>query len=167
MDSDISIDSIQLNLDKKKHFFDPERIFRHQMAIGKAEDYDVRQLPQMSDEQLGQVIGYFSAMLSFLTAETAGYSSSLAAVKALHGKQYAKVSFTIEKEYDDRRRPLKMSLEGLVYDRDPKLEEMKDIMTDLEAHYKLADGYREAWGILYNAASREITRRQSEIDKRR
>lgn len=128
--------------------------------------WDIQHVELASNEQLGEMLSYFGSWLAYLNAELGSLEGEYAAVK---GSGSIGIGIAVSKLEKDGtgRRPLKDSLFGVAIANNPELRATKRREVELEALIKTAEGYRDSWKILWETASRELTRRQMELEKKR
>ena len=129
--------------------------------------FDITRLELLNNEQLGEMLSYYGSYTAYMNAQLGMIAGELAGVRGhifmLENEEIAKG----ERNLPPGRRPLKDTLLGEAIANNEYLRSAKMREAELEAQYKQAEGYRDAWKGLYETASRELTRRQIQFEQKR
>lgn len=150
-------------LEKLKDRYDVDHLLR---PPATNPSWNIHNIDTANNEQLGEMLSYFGSQLSFHNAELGLIEGELAAVQGSGGIALQIAVAKLEMEGTGRR-PLKDTLEGMAIGDSSSLRATKRKEIELTAKAREISGYRDAWNILWQTTSREITRRQMEMEKRR
>lgn len=140
--------------------YDMHQLLRHPSK--PQNEFDITRLNTVSSAELGEMLGYFSAMFAYVNAQYSLLDGQLTAVRNNFEVSLNIETFKIESTYTDKRRPLKDSIEGIALSQNQNLSRMKMKQIELEAQVRVTKGFAASWETLYQAVSREVTRRGNE-----
>jgi hypothetical protein len=151
-------------IEELAHNFDMNNLLRAP-ARPEGIELDITRLNLLSNEQLGVLLGYYSGMFAFVNAQYSILDAQFSAVKENFEIAMNLEIYKVESQFTDKRRPLKDGLIGMALDNNEnlKITKMKEI--ELEAKARVAKGFATSWDVLYQAVSREVSRRAMEINR--
>lgn len=124
--------------------------------------WDITNINKSNNDQLSEILSYTGSYIGYLNAELALLEGTYAAVKSSTSVGISKAMAELERDATKRRLKDGMYAEAIESSEELRLSKWREI--ELEAQIKTATGYRDAYQILWQTASREQTRRQGEME---
>lgn len=163
VDADWGWWTIKSELEKQSEKYDVDHLLKPPPPKDNIA-FDIQDIHNSSNEQLGDILSYCGSYTSFLNSELAMLEGELGAVTSSLHIGISKVVAELEAIAPKKR--LKDSMEGEAVAGSELFRLGKHRQIELQAHVSVALRYRDAWDILWQTASREITRRNNEADRR-
>jgi hypothetical protein len=156
--------TINKQLEAQARRYDPNRLLK--FPAERDIQWDINAIRDASSDDLGDMLSYFAAQTSFIGSELGLLSGALVNIEMNMETALAKAMNEIEKEFRDKRRPLKANLEAEALHSDPILIAGRHEQIELTAKVKVAQAYYNSMDRMWQTASREITRREQEWGRR-
>ena len=155
--------SITATLDEMSQRYDVDKLLKAPRPRGNIVP-NIQNIESASERELGEILSYCGSYVAYLNAEVGYLEGRLVAVRS-------SVTIAINKkiselERDAVKKRLVASLEGEAIDSNELLKEGKRLEIELESQLRVALGYKNAWDLLWQTSSREITRRQIMSERR-
>lgn len=123
--------------------------------------WETASLHKLTNDQISEALSFTGSWIGYLNAELALLDGTLGAVRSSNVVGISKAMAALERDAAKRR--LKDGLYAEAVGSSEELRTSKWREIELEGQVRVATGYRDAYQIIWNTASREQTRRTGEL----